>query len=84
MMDEIVPVLLAGGLGTRLWPLSRKSYPKQFLKINHVFSNVDGTDGTTTKEYQCRDLIYGANGYIETYYNDDGYCFDSLVEIPGM
>ena len=26
----INPVLLAGGSGTRLWPLSRKSYPKQF------------------------------------------------------
>lgn len=29
-MTEIIPVLLAGGSGTRLWPLSRKSYPKQF------------------------------------------------------
>ncbi len=27
-------VILAGGSGTRLWPLSRKNYPKQFLKIN--------------------------------------------------
>lgn len=26
-------VILAGGSGTRLWPLSRKSYPKQFLKF---------------------------------------------------
>ena len=26
--------ILAGGSGTRLWPLSRESYPKQFLKIN--------------------------------------------------
>ncbi|WP_170329172.1 sugar phosphate nucleotidyltransferase, partial [Ruegeria arenilitoris] len=26
----ITPVLLCGGSGTRLWPLSRKSYPKQF------------------------------------------------------
>lgn len=29
----IVPVILAGGAGTRLWPLSRQAYPKQFLKL---------------------------------------------------
>lgn len=29
----ITPVLLCGGSGTRLWPLSRKSYPKQFASI---------------------------------------------------
>ena len=29
----ITPILLCGGSGTRLWPLSRKSYPKQFAKI---------------------------------------------------
>lgn len=32
-MSKVYPVLLAGGSGTRLWPLSRKSYPKQFAKI---------------------------------------------------
>jgi len=32
-MNGIIPVLLAGGSGTRLWPLSRKSYPKQFSQI---------------------------------------------------
>ena len=32
-MKIINPVLLAGGSGTRLWPLSRKSYPKQFSKM---------------------------------------------------
>lgn len=31
---NVTPVLLAGGSGTRLWPLSRKSYPKQFAKLN--------------------------------------------------
>ncbi len=30
---KIHPVILCGGSGTRLWPLSRKSYPKQFSKI---------------------------------------------------
>lgn len=29
----IVPVILCGGSGTRLWPLSRNNYPKQFLKL---------------------------------------------------
>ena len=32
-MTQIVPVLLAGGSGTRLWPLSRRSYPKQFAPL---------------------------------------------------
>ena len=32
--DLIVPIILCGGSGTRLWPLSRKSYPKQFLNFN--------------------------------------------------
>lgn len=32
-MKSIIPVILAGGSGTRLWPLSRKSYPKQFSQI---------------------------------------------------
>lgn len=30
---RITPVILAGGSGTRLWPLSRKSYPKQFVPL---------------------------------------------------
>ena len=29
----IVPVILSGGSGTRLWPLSRSLYPKQFLNL---------------------------------------------------
>ncbi len=33
MSSNIVPIILCGGSGTRLWPLSRESYPKQFLSI---------------------------------------------------
>lgn len=32
-MQTITPVLLCGGAGTRLWPLSRTSYPKQFAAL---------------------------------------------------
>ena len=31
---KIIPVIICGGSGTRLWPLSRESFPKQYLKIN--------------------------------------------------
>lgn len=32
-MSTITPVILCGGSGTRLWPLSRKSFPKQFARL---------------------------------------------------
>jgi mannose-1-phosphate guanylyltransferase/mannose-6-phosphate isomerase len=31
--EKIIPVILCGGSGTRLWPLSRGQHPKQFLKL---------------------------------------------------
>jgi len=31
--SPILPVILCGGSGTRLWPLSRKSFPKQFVPL---------------------------------------------------
>ena len=30
---KIYPLILSGGSGTRLWPLSRETYPKQFLDL---------------------------------------------------
>lgn len=32
-MTQITPVILCGGSGTRLWPLSRAGFPKQFLSL---------------------------------------------------
>jgi len=32
-MVELVPVILSGGTGSRLWPLSRELYPKQLLPL---------------------------------------------------
>jgi mannose-1-phosphate guanylyltransferase/mannose-6-phosphate isomerase len=33
LLPDIIPVILCGGSGTRLWPLSRKSFPKQFVPL---------------------------------------------------
>ena len=32
--DSIIPVILCGGSGTRLWPISRQSFPKQYLPLS--------------------------------------------------
>jgi mannose-1-phosphate guanylyltransferase len=34
----IVPIVMCGGAGTRLWPLSRRQHPKQFLKLYGEYS----------------------------------------------
>ena len=31
--SKILPVILCGGSGSRLWPLSRESFPKQYLSL---------------------------------------------------
>ena len=33
--SALLPVILCGGTGTRLWPLSRASYPKQYWALAH-------------------------------------------------
>ena len=32
-MQQVLPFVLCGGAGTRLWPLSREAYPKQFHRL---------------------------------------------------
>ena len=32
-MNKVTPIILSGGIGSRLWPLSTKNKPKQFLKL---------------------------------------------------
>jgi len=32
-LTQVQPVILCGGSGTRLWPLSRAGFPKQFLSL---------------------------------------------------
>jgi mannose-1-phosphate guanylyltransferase/mannose-6-phosphate isomerase len=45
-MGLIYPFILSGGAGTRLWPLSRRAYPKQFLSLTD--------DSATLFQQTCR------------------------------
>ena len=38
LIMKIIPVVLCGGSGTRLWPLSRTGFPKQFLVLSGTTS----------------------------------------------
>jgi len=42
-MSDVLPIILSGGSGTRLWPLSRESYPKQFLPLVGEHSMLQAT-----------------------------------------
>ncbi|ELX9580968.1 mannose-1-phosphate guanylyltransferase/mannose-6-phosphate isomerase [Escherichia coli] len=50
----ILPVIMAGGTGSRLWPMSRELYPKQFLKLHGDWSMLQETilrlDGVSMRE----------------------------------
>jgi mannose-1-phosphate guanylyltransferase len=53
-MTALVPVILCGGTGTRLWPLSRASYPKQYWAL--------AGDGNETLLQQTQQRLEGIDG----------------------
>jgi len=54
-------LILAGGSGTRLWPLSRKNFPKQFLKLNGDKSLLQQTAERLLKAINPEDIIVMTN-----------------------
>ncbi|MFN4329308.1 MAG: mannose-1-phosphate guanylyltransferase/mannose-6-phosphate isomerase [Limnobacter sp.] len=42
-MSQVIPVILCGGSGSRLWPLSRDQHPKQFLRLVDQYSLLQST-----------------------------------------
>ena len=42
-MSKVIPVILSGGAGTRLWPLSREMYPKQLLSLTGKLTMLQDT-----------------------------------------
>ncbi len=58
----IYPVILSGGSGTRLWPLSREHYPKQLLPLlsdktllQEAASRADGIAGLAAPLFVCNE-----------------------------
>ncbi len=68
-MYIIKPIILAGGGGTRLWPLSREHYPKQFTRIYNKYSLLQNTlfrlkssgGATTGREYEVSNPLIICN-----------------------
>ena len=56
-MTQVTPVILCGGSGTRLWPLSRSGFPKQFL----VLSGDDSSQSLFQQAIQRLNTIEGVN-----------------------
>jgi mannose-1-phosphate guanylyltransferase/mannose-6-phosphate isomerase len=54
-------LILAGGSGTRLWPLSRKNYPKQFLKLGNKGSLLQDTVERLLRVFSDDDIVVMTN-----------------------
>lgn len=60
MENRIYPVVMCGGSGTRLWPLSRKSYPKQFASLSGQLTLFQATiDRLSSSVYESPLIITG-------------------------
>ncbi|MFT4742073.1 MAG: mannose-1-phosphate guanylyltransferase/mannose-6-phosphate isomerase [Yoonia sp.] len=59
----ITPVILCGGSGTRLWPLSRKSYPKQFSALMGAQSLFQASAHRLTGSDYAAPLVVTANDF---------------------
>ena len=67
----ITPVILCGGSGTRLWPLSRKSYPKQFAPLI----------GSQTLFQQSALRLHGANYNLPVIVTADDFRFTVVQQL---
>jgi mannose-1-phosphate guanylyltransferase/mannose-6-phosphate isomerase len=54
-------IILAGGSGTRLWPISRSSFPKQFLKLKDEFSLLQKTVKRFLSRWDPADIVVVTN-----------------------
>ncbi len=71
-------VIMAGGIGSRFWPMSRQNFPKQFLDI----LNTGKTLIQATYE-RFTDFIRPENIYVVTSTRIHGYCRKTITASAG-
>ncbi|MFT5351312.1 MAG: mannose-1-phosphate guanylyltransferase/mannose-6-phosphate isomerase, partial [Gammaproteobacteria bacterium] len=88
-MTSLFTVILAGGGGTRLWPLSRDLYPKQFLSFNDKESMLQLTlkrlEGLTSDQSMFKPLVVCNEEHrflVEEHASQIGVELDSIVLEP--
>lgn len=77
MIDNQYCVILAGGAGSRLWPISKMSFPKQFLEV----ADTGKTFLQHTYERFCT-IVPPQNVIVVTASRYHGFVKDQLPEIP--
>ncbi len=75
-------IILAGGSGTRLWPLSRKKYPKQFLKLNSNMSLLQQTAERLLTVISPDDIVIMTNDEYKFHVKSDLKGFSNIVLEP--
>ncbi|MCQ8184850.1 mannose-1-phosphate guanylyltransferase/mannose-6-phosphate isomerase [Parvularcula maris] len=64
-MSTIIPVVMAGGTGTRLWPLSRRAAPKQFQTLVTDRTMLAETLERSSGEEYADPIIIGSGAHLE-------------------
>ena len=67
----MLPVILAGGVGSRLWPLSREAHPKPFIKLNDGQSLIQKTCLRAVGIDGVEEIVTVTNRELFFYYQDE-------------
>lgn len=81
MRFTIVPVILAGGSGTRLWPSSRAEYPKQFLRLTSEHSLFQDTLLRIPRTIKTQPIVVVHNAYARRIQEHADACGRSVTII---
>lgn len=89
-MALVIPVILCGGSGTRLWPLSRAGFPKQFLVLSggrsnqSLFQEAITRINTAVKSKECGEDIHLGSTLVITNEEHRFLVLDQLRELASI